>query len=1373
MNPGLHVARGSADHMDVDQPQGGPQVFSGASNITARDITVHTAGRDMINNIIVNPAPISASIEEVTAWLKGANFRAIYRVSLEARMDNTGTWFIATFEFGEFVRQKGTVVWATGLPGSGKTILASISIEHLEDRFSGRTDIAIVYAFLRYSEKPSLLQIIAGLLTQLVSCHKVAFSHLFPSYQRAKMHRDELPCSEAVRLLKSVLGLFSDTFIVIDGLDEVDDTTKDGLLDVLTSLHAHILLTCRPLELFMRRHTPSALQIPVQAQTRDIEVYVAKRIKQSTRLFSILSENPNIAERFTAIIQEKSKGMFLLARLQLELVLERCTTIGSLLKALETLPSGINDMYRLTMERISSLSEEEVSLAHRTFLWILHAKEDLLSSEDLQHALTFSYEAKEFVEDSSVSIPVLLSICCGLVTVEDKQVAWLGKIKVIRFIRCVASTCFPRYHLIWEIDYSTQEFMKGLAFPHLPGPHDLLAVTSVACVEIHMPMVIAALKSAERNSVYTSDVTQHLPLLRYALVNWGAHAKICDDQWSLNPFIHSDFLSKHRAYPVVKPSCSNQLYLSEVSTGLHAAAAYDVVNLISSRILPYSPTHGTKTPFHVAAEHGNISALSVLLKNYSGVHVRDETGQTPLHYCGKSEGREIEVARQLLNLSPSDSWRAFPLEIVDINAQDEDGHSAFFEACSNVWGPSIEPLNDEGRILRLFLSHPAIDVDLPDSNRDTPFSRACSFENSHGVAQFLLFSHPNLKVDIRNKWGETPFMHACNAGSETVVNWFLSHDPGGCYFHHQEDDEGNTALEQVVAYEGFATARNREGRSTFNLRDYQGTAGLLEALEVCLREIEPIIRILSQHASYVRMVRAGHESLPIYQLRTSRPQESPRVHVCLNNSHRRYEGARTSLMILASYPAAVNYLVSENGDNPDFINAQDTDGRCALMYVCFGQDPEGAEFSVRILTSCPSIDIHLRDRDGMSALDYALRSENFNAQEILLDHPSWNHPTIRSVVIAATQNGNTDPEALWGLLDIQSVQDAFAEAVCDRRDVCALKTALRRRGDCEYILEDHTISGIFWYEEQEDHNREEYPDRPTPAAIRQATIAAVNNPLTSIEQLESHFGQKEVKDAFVWDIDVRLGAYNIDQTGEWKRCTGSSKHRKRTTARLRKLHCITQIPPAAPRPAIENNDTSFDGCVCVANAQVRTQVGERCRDSVLRESRRRGQPNPDQRAHKRCREYASVLGSQIPRFQASRRFFEMGKARRTTAKHDDNRKISMVPTTHRHTRQPTSSACPTFNNDTRGASPMGAKTVVNDCVPFDVQGWNRRAPTVYRSPGTSITTAPSKPPDTINSLRYVLREGDVSKPLDIDPSDHSHTSSTENATATTSDVPLD
>ncbi|KAF5339857.1 hypothetical protein D9611_009063 [Ephemerocybe angulata] len=882
------------DHGKGRSDERGSRSFQNASTFNAHEMTIQNAGRD----IIVNPAPISsaeASIDEVAAWLKGANFRSVYRLSLEARMDDTGSWLVATFEFGEFVRQKGTVVWATGLPGSGKTILASISVEHLEDNFSDRTDVAVIYAFLRYSEKHALLDIIAGLLAQLVSSHRAAFLHILPTYKRAKNYRDELSCSQAIKLLKSSLNLFSDAFIVIDGLDEVGDATKDGLLGVLTSLpgHIHILFTCRPLELFMHRYTPEALHIPVQARTKDIEIYVAQRVKESTKLSRILSDNPTVAERFTRLIVEKSKGMFLLARLQMELILERCTTIGSLLRALETLPSGINDMYRATMDRIGSQSEEDVSIAHRAFLWILHAR-DPLSPQDLQHALTFSYQDMKFLRDNLVSMPVLLSICCGLVAVEDRT-EYLGLTKQGEgeegngeAKEDVVETGEGKYMVVRFIHYSAKEYLKRFEFPHLPDPHDLLAVTSAACMDEHMATLAAALNWERQFELYTHPAGR-LPLLRYALLNWGDHAMICDGRQALNPYIHS-FLSKHNAYFLTGPVGNH--YVEEVPAGIHLAAAYDLVHLISSGTLVYSTTHGTKTPFHVAAQFGRIAALDALLKGYSGVHVRDEAGRTPLH----TNRLTCEVAQRLLGLSPSDVWRAYPLEIVGINAEDHEGDSPIMNLFIyfHFGGFPVEAFfdvtTDSGRLLQLFTSHPDFDIDTPDSGGNTLFSRACSFPYS-GVPRFLISSFPNLKIDTKNKRNETPFMRACDSFLEVLVRWFLSRDPGSHKLLQQEDDEGKTTLERIVAYDGRVTARKMD----FSRLRFAGQDS----------GVDRILRVLLERADHVRVVRNEHEALPVYELRNSRNQESHTFHVSLKDGTCRYEDERTPLMLLASYRVAV------------------------------------------------------------------------------------------------------------------------------------------------------------------------------------------------------------------------------------------------------------------------------------------------------------------------------------------------------------------------------------------------------------------------------------------------------------------------------------
>lgn len=144
-------------------------------------------------------------------------------------------------------------------------------------------------------------------------------------------------------------------------------------------------------------------------------------------------------------------------------------------------------------------------------------------------------------------------------------------------------------------------------------------------------------------------------------------------------------------------------------------------------------------------------------------------------------------------------------------------------------------------------------------------------------------------------------------------------------------------------------------------------------------------------------------------------------------SHRYGNGA-TSLMIMAGSLSAIQYIISRNMDNADFINAQDAYGQSALIYACLqvGKDARGVELSVKLLTSFPSVDIHLRDRWNMSALECALYSENLKAIPILLGHPSWSPQSIRKAVIAAVQNSFYSLKLLDILRGAKEVQRAFS-----------------------------------------------------------------------------------------------------------------------------------------------------------------------------------------------------------------------------------------------------------------------------------------------------------------------------------------------------------
>lgn len=128
---------------------------------------------------------------------------------------------------------------------------------------------------------------------------------------------------------------------------------------------------------------------------------------------------------------------FLLAKLQMELIMSSCNSINSLFKALNKLPSGIDEMYRATLDRIEAQPEEDVSIAHRTFIRLVYEFNPRypatrpMSAEDFRYYLAVSFENQVFDKGDLVPIPLILSTCCGLVIAEEGD--W--GISELRFIR--------------------------------------------------------------------------------------------------------------------------------------------------------------------------------------------------------------------------------------------------------------------------------------------------------------------------------------------------------------------------------------------------------------------------------------------------------------------------------------------------------------------------------------------------------------------------------------------------------------------------------------------------------------------------------------------------------------------------------------------------------------------------------------------------------------------------------------------------------------------------------------------------------------------------------------------------------------------------
>ena len=94
---------------------------------------------------------------------------------------------------------------------------------------------------------------------------------------------------------------------------------------------------------------------------------------------------------------------------------------------MEQLPPGVDELYKADMKRIEGQPKKQAKMAKHMLLWVISATRSI-TFEDLQFALTFSEETKTFNPKGLVRESLLLSLCCGLLTVEKES-------RLVRLVR--------------------------------------------------------------------------------------------------------------------------------------------------------------------------------------------------------------------------------------------------------------------------------------------------------------------------------------------------------------------------------------------------------------------------------------------------------------------------------------------------------------------------------------------------------------------------------------------------------------------------------------------------------------------------------------------------------------------------------------------------------------------------------------------------------------------------------------------------------------------------------------------------------------------------------------------------------------------------
>ncbi|KAJ6451155.1 ankyrin repeat-containing domain protein [Mycena sanguinolenta] len=402
-------------------------------------------------------------------WLSPINFFLRQEEIFRTRQENTGGWILEDPLFKKWeTSSNDEILWCTGMPGVGKTVLASIVVDYLRAKGNGgNSAAACLYLNHKELQTQTLENLFAGLWRQLVVKKPIPGGSLVRKLYKDYLDMGTRPrTSDIYDALRSVVAQCSRVYLVIDALDEYPERERRDLLKHIAVLGPTVglIFTSRP-----NIHPGSLLSsgrkyihLEVRGSSQDIRVYLAQQILDFPRLSLYVKKSPELQDKIITKIELAADGMFLLAKLHIE-SLSAAHNIHVIKTALENLPKKLEDAYADTMHRINRLVEADRKLALATLTWVTKARR-LLTVTELQDALAIELDSTVLNPDNRTDIDIILGVCAGLVVVETNT-------PIIRIVHFTTQEYLDSHFSQGHTDI-TRLLLTYLAFNNLGTPYE-------------------------------------------------------------------------------------------------------------------------------------------------------------------------------------------------------------------------------------------------------------------------------------------------------------------------------------------------------------------------------------------------------------------------------------------------------------------------------------------------------------------------------------------------------------------------------------------------------------------------------------------------------------------------------------------------------------------------------------------------------------------------------------------------------------------------------------------------------------------------------------------------------------------------------------
>ncbi|KAF5577104.1 zinc finger domain-containing protein [Fusarium pseudoanthophilum] len=495
---------------------------------------------------------------------------------IRAEFPGTGRWLLDNEIFKGWYDLRYArippLLWLTGLPGAGKTILTSLIVEEVQ-KLTPTPRVLFFYCKQSLPGQNTFLSLARSFILQLLNQDRSLLLYL---YRKHCDSNEAVLSSEPLvkEILQFLLSSCRSGYIIIDGLDECEREERKLITQWFRNLveslpeNAPDRLRC----LFVSQDDRigikdlqglAKINIEPQDNKQDVLVYSRAQAEELTRKFDFSEEESSrIAIRVTESVKGRP-GIFLLAKL-IWINLTAQISLAEVEEQVNEFPPEINQAYERIMDRIIDKAPQQMKIGALQLLgWLVCAKRPLkwheiqsLKSINLDQQLVdfarhkFSVSGKDLcgslVEQREDGTLELIHVSAKLFLIEKKRYIDVVAKEIELAVLCIdylnlpAFGCAPTATRILNgaygfLDYAVLNWTRHLeaGILHLDGQKDTiheLAESLETFIRMHWrePTVRLPISSGTKKRLKCFEDLDFYDQLEQSVASWKKQLRVLE-----------------------------------------------------------------------------------------------------------------------------------------------------------------------------------------------------------------------------------------------------------------------------------------------------------------------------------------------------------------------------------------------------------------------------------------------------------------------------------------------------------------------------------------------------------------------------------------------------------------------------------------------------------------------------------------------------------------------------------------------------------------------------------------------------------------------------------------------------------------------------